>query len=282
MFKVNLIFIFLISVFLFSCSKKVVEKPIILEKDIELQMTEAYEEGLKELKRGDALYAAKKFNEAEILFPQSSYAPKAALMAAYSYYSQNYYGDSIAELERFIRIYPNHYNISYAEYLLGLCFYEQIVDETKDLQSIANAKKIFQNVIKRYPQTDFAIDAEFKLDLINDVMAAKEIYIGRYYVDKKKWISAINRFRTVIDDYDTTIYVEEALYRLVEIYYIIGLDEEAKKYASLLGYNYNSSEWYERSYSIFDKNYAKNKERNIKDKKNKAGSILKKFKSLFK
>ena len=282
MFKIKFIFIFLIFLFLLSCSKNVVEKTIIKEKDIELQMIEAYEEGLKELKKGDALYAAKKFNEAEILFPQSNYAPKAALMAAYSYYSQNYYGDSIAELERFLRIYPNYYNISYAEYLLGLCFYEQIVDETKDLQSIANAKKIFQNVVKRYPQTDFAIDAEFKLDLINDIMAAKEIYIGRYYVDRKKWISAINRFRTVIDDYDTTIYVEEALYRLVEIYYIIGLDEEAKKYASLLGYNYNSSEWYERSYSIFDKNYAKNKERNIKDKKNKAGSILKKFKSLFK
>ena len=203
-------------------------------------------------------------------------------MAAYSYYSQNYYGDSIAELERFLKIYPNHYNISYAEYLLGLCFYEQIVDETKDLQSIANAKKIFQNVVKKYPQTDFAIDAEFKLDLINDIMASKEIYIGRYYVDKKKWISAINRFRTVIDDYDTTIYAEEALYRLVETYYIMGLEEEAKKYANLLGYNYNSSEWYERSYSIFDKTYAKNKEKNIKNKKSKAESILKKFKSLFK
>ena len=113
-------------------------------------------------------------------------------------------------------------------------------------------------------------------------MASKEIYIGRYYVDKKKWISAINRFRTVIDDYDTTIYVEEALYRLVEIYYIMGLEEEAKKYANLLGYNYNSSKWYKRSYSIFDKTYAKNKEKNIKNKKNKAGSILKKFKSLFK
>ncbi|MDC0445219.1 outer membrane protein assembly factor BamD [Candidatus Pelagibacter sp.] len=282
MLKIKFIFIFLIFLFLLSCSKNVVEKTIIQEKDIELQMIEAYEEGLKELKRGDALYAAKKFNEAEILFPQSNYAPKAALMAAYSYYSQNYYGDSVAELERFLRIYPNHYNISYAEYLLGLCFYEQIVDETKDLQSIANAKKIFQNVVKKYPQTDFAIDAEFKLDLINDIIAAKEIYIGRYYMDKKKWISAINRFRTVIDDYDTTIYVEEALYRLVEIYYIMGLEKEAKKYANLLGYNYNSSEWYEKSYSIFDRNYEKNKERNFKDKKNKAESILKKFKSLFK
>ena len=282
MFKIKFIFIFFIFLFFLSCSKNIIEKPTIQEKDIELQMIEAYEEGLRELKRGDALYAAKKFNEAEILFPQSDYAPKAALMAAYSYYSQNYYGDSIAELERFFKIYPNHYNVSYAEYLLGLCFYEQIVDETKDLQSIANAKKIFQNVVKKYPQTDFAIDAEFKLDLINDIMAAKEIYIGRYYVDKKKWISAINRFRTVIDDYDTTIYVEEALHRLIEIYYIIGLEKEAKKYANLLGYNYNSSEWYEKSYSIFDKTYAKNKERNIKNKKNKTESILKKFKSLFK
>jgi outer membrane protein assembly factor BamD len=269
-------------VLLYSCSKKIPEKTITKEKDIELQMIEAYEEGLKELKRGDVLYAAKKFNEAEILFPQSNYAPKAALMAAYSYYSQNYYSDAIAELERFLKIYPKYSDVSYAEYLLCLCYYEQIVDETKDLQSIVNAKKVFQDVIKKYPKTDFAIDAEFKLDLINDILAAKEIYVGRYYVEKKKWIPAINRFRTVIDIYDTTIYVEEALYRLVEIYYIIGLEEEAKKYANLLGYNYNSSEWYEKSYSIFDKMYVQNKNRNIKDKKKKSNPILKKFKSLFK
>ena len=281
--KINFLTLTILIIFLLSsCTKETTIKSEIKEKSQELQVLEAYKEGVDSLEKGDVLYAAKKFNEAEILFPQSNYAPKAALMAAYSYYSQNYYGDAVAELERFLRIYPNHYNIGYAEYLLGLCFYEQIVDETKDLQSIVNAKNIFQNVVERYPQTDFAIDAEFKLDLINDIMAAKEIYIGRYYVDKKKWISAINRFRTVIDDYDTTIYVEEALHRLIEIYYIIGLEKEAKKYAKLLGYNYNSSEWYEKSYSIFDKTYAKNKERNIKNKKNKSESILKKFKSLFK
>jgi outer membrane protein assembly factor BamD len=280
MLKIKFLSVLLIFVFFSSCSKDVTEKTIIKKKDIELQMIEAYEEGLKELKRGDVLYAAKKFNEAEILFPQSNYAPKAALMAAYAYYSQNYYGDAIAELERFLRIYPNYYNVGYAEYLLGLCYYELIVDETKDLQSIINAKKVFQNVIEKYPQTEFAIDAEFKLDLINDILAAKEIYIGRYYVDRKKWISAINRFRTVIDDYDTTIYVEEALYRLVEIYYIIGLEEEAKKYANILGYNYNSSEWYEKSYSIFDRTYAQIKKQNTENKK-KSDSILKKFKSLF-
>ena len=280
MFKINFILILSLSIICFSCSKEIAEETIIQEKNMELQMIEAYKEGLEELERGDALYAAKKFNEAEVLFPQSDYAPKAALMAAYSYYSQNYYGDAIAELERFIKIYPNHYNISYAEYLLGLCFYEQIIDEKKDLQSIDNAKAIFLNVIKKYPNTDFAIDANFKLDLINDILAAKEIYIGRYYFDKKKWIAAINRFRTVTDDYDTTIYVEEALHRLVEIYYIIGLEEESKKYANLLGYNYMSSEWYEKSYSIFDKKYEINKKDSTSNK-NFTSSILKKFKSLF-
>ena len=280
MFKINFILILSLSIICFSCSKEIAEETIIQEKNMELQMIEAYKEGLEELERGDALYAAKKFNEAEVLFPQSDYAPKAALMAAYSYYSQNYYGDAIAELERFIKIYPNHYNISYAEYLLGLCFYEQIIDEKKDLQSIDNAKAIFLNVIKKYPNTDFAIDANFKLDLINDILAAKEIYIGRYYFDKKKWIAAINRFRTVTDDYDTTIYVEEALHRLVEIYYIIGLEEESKKYANLLGYNYMSSEWYEKSYSIFDKKYEINKKDSTHNK-NFTSSILKKFKSLF-
>ena len=280
MFKINFILILSLSIICFSCSKEIAEETIIQEKNMELQMIEAYKEGLEELERGDALYAAKKFNEAEVLFPQSDYAPKAALMAAYSYYSQNYYGDAIAELERFIKIYPNHYNISYAEYLLGLCFYEQIIDEKKDLQSIDNAKATFLNIIKKYPNTDFAIDANFKLDLINDILAAKEIYIGRYYFDKKKWIAAINRFRTVTDDYDTTIYVEEALHRLVEIYYIIGLEEESKKYANLLGYNYMSSEWYEKSYSIFDKKYEINKKDSTRNK-NFTSSILKKFKSLF-
>jgi outer membrane protein assembly factor BamD len=281
MTKIKYILISLIFLLMISCSKNIPEKKITVEKEMELQMIEAYNEGLKELERGDVLFAAKKFNEAEILFPQSDYAPKAALMAAYSYYSQDYYGDAIAELDRFIRVYPNHPRNDYAEYLLGLCFYEQIVDEKKDLQSITDAKITFMGLIKKHPKTDFAIDAEYKLDLINDVLAAKEIYIGRYYIEKKKWIPAINRFRLIVDEYDTTIYVEEALYRLVEIYYIIGLEDEAKKYANLLGYNYKSSEWYEKSYIIFNKIYAKNKEKNIKNKKGITNSLLKKFKSLF-
>ena len=271
----NFFHCFLIILLCLSCSKKEIKKSEIKEANLESQMIEAYEEGLKELKAGDVIYAAKKFNEAEILFPQSEYAPKSALMAAYSYYSQNYYGDAIAELIRFLRVYPNHKDIAYAEYLLGLCYYEQIVDEKKDLQSIVNAKKTFRNLISKYPESEFATDATFKIDLINEVLAGKEMFIGRYYFDKKKWISAINRFRIVVDNYETTIYVEEAIHRLVEIYYILGIETEAKKYANLLGYNYQSSQWYEKSFIVFNKNY---KIKNIKKEDN---PILEKFKSLF-
>ena len=274
----NYFYFFLIVLLCFSCSKKDIEKSTIQEVNLEAQMIEAYKEGLKELEAGDVIYAAKKFNEAEILFPQSEYAPKSALMAAYSYYTQNYYGDAMAELIRFIRVYPNHKDVVYAEYLLGLCYYEQIIDEKKDLQSILNAKKTFNSLISKYPDSEFATDAMFKIDLIDEILASKEMYIGRYYVDRKKWISAINRFRVVVDDYDTTIYAEEAIHRLVEIYYIIGIESEAKKYANLLGYNYQSSEWYEKSFIIFNKKYKKN---TIKDIKKENNSILEKFKSLF-
>ena len=238
-------------------------------------MIEAFEEGYKELENGDVLFAAKKFNEAELLYPQSNWAPKAALMAAYSYYSQDYYIDAIAETQRFIKIYPLHKNIDYAYYLLSLSYYEQIVDETKDLQSISLAKKNFETLINKFPNSSYVLDSKFKIDLINDILAAKEMYVGRYYFEKKKWIPAINRFRAVVDNYDTTIYVEEALHRLVEVYYTIGLKNEAKKYAQLLGYNYKSSEWYEKSYKLFNKSYEKN---TIKIKKKK--SLLSKLKSL--
>jgi len=274
----NYFYLFLIVFLCFSCSKKNIEKSSINEVNLESQMLEAYNEGLKELKSGDVLFAAKKFNEAEILFPQSEYAPKSALMAAYSYYSQNYYGDAMSELIRFLRVYPNHKDIVYAEYLLGLCYYEQIINEKKDLQSIVKAKKTFENLVSKYPNTEFATDAMFKIDLVDEILAGKEMYIGRYYIDRKKWISAINRFRVVVDNYETTIYVEEAIHRLVEIYYILGMELEAKKYANLLGYNYQSSEWYEKSFIVFNKKYKKNI---IKDIKKENNSILKKFKSLF-
>ena len=271
------IFIFLILIlFSLSCSKENIKKSTINEKSLDLQVIEAYQEGMKSLNQGDALYAAKKFNEAEILFPQSSWAPKSALMAAYSYYSQDYYLDGIQELKRFIKVYPNHKHISYAYYLLGISYYEQIVDEKKDLESILKAKETFNILIKKYPKTEYSLDAEFKIDLINVILAAKEIYVGRYYLQKKKWIPSINRFKTVINEYEKTIYVEEALHRLVEIYYTIGLTDEAKKYATLLGYNYQSSKWYEKSYMVFDKKYKKNKKKKVKKDK----SFIKKLRSL--
>tara|TARA_B100001109_G_C18796157_1_gene442566 strand:- start:387 stop:1127 length:741 start_codon:yes stop_codon:yes gene_type:complete len=244
-----------------------------------MQVLEAYEEGMNSLDGGDVIFAAKKFNEAELLFPQSKWAPKSALMAAYSYYSQDYYADAIMELERFTEVYPLDKNLDYAYYLMGLCYYEQIIDEEKDLQSITNAKKNFNIVLKNYPETEYAIDSSFKIDLINDILASKEMYIGRYYFDKEKWIAAINRFRTVTDNYETTIYTQEALHRLVEIYYILGLKEESEKYASLLGYNYQSSEWYKRSYGLFNLKY-KQKREELVNKNKKSKKIIEKFKSL--
>ena len=275
----KLVFILTLILLIAACSKKNVEENLINQKSLELQVLEAYKEGKDSLERGDVLFAAKKFNEAEILFPQSDWAPKSALMAAYSYYIQDYYGDAIAELRRFIRVYPKHRNLNYAYYLLAISYYEQIVDEKKDLQSIINAKKTFNIVIDKFPNTEYALDAEFKIDLINDILAAKEMYVGRYYIDKKKWIPAINRFREVVDNYDTTIYVEEALYRLVEVHYLLGLKNEAEKYAKLLGYNYQSSTWYEKSYVIFNEKYKINKKNSFK--KNKKSKIISKIKSLF-
>ena len=276
----RVIYLIIIFTIFISCSKNEGQVSLIKEKSLDLQVIEAYTEGKESLDRGDVLFAAKKFNEAELLFPQSIWAPKSALMAAYAYYTQDYYLNAIAELERFLRIYPNYKNIDYVYYLLAISYYEQIVDEKKDLQSIITSKKYFNILIENFPNTEYALDAEFKVDYINDILASKEMYLGRYYIQRKKWIPAINRFRYVIDEYDTTIYAEEALHRLVEVYYIIGLIEESKKYASLLGYNYQSSEWYEQSYSLFDKKYKKNKSNKLKKIKKENRSLLKRIKSL--
>ena len=200
-------------------------------------------------------------------------------MAAYSYFSQFYYSDSILELEKFLDKYKNHPQRDYAYYLLALSHYDQIIDETKDTNEILKAKKYFEIIIQKYPNTDFALDSEFKLELIQELLASKEMYLARYYVQREKWIPAINRFNKVVKDYDETIYVEEALHRLVELHYKIGLIDEAKKYAVLLGYNYQSSKWYEETYKILNKDYSKISKNN---KTGKEESIIKKFKDLLK
>jgi len=271
--KYNLVIIIFL-IFFSSCGKQMIKKSVVNEKSLNSQVLEAYKEGLKSLEEGDVLFAAKKFNEAEILFPQSEWAPKSALMAAYAYYIQDYYSDAIAELDRFKTVYPLDKNLDYAYYLLGLSYYEQIADEKKDLASIIKAKENFIYVINNYPNTEYALDSEFKLDLIDDIIASKYMFIGRFYFEKKKWIAAINRFRVVIDEYDKTIYVEEALHRLVEIYYLLGLKNEAEKYAKLLGYNYQSSQWYEKSYSVFDKKYKVKKRTKTEKKKSLAKKII--------
>ena len=276
----NIVKFLLIIVFIFlnSCSKDEKKISIIEEKEINLQMIDAYKEGVKALEEGDVIFAAKKFNEAEILFPQSEWAPRAVLMAAYSYYSQNYYGDAIYELERFIKTYPNDQRLSYAHYLLAICYYEEVIDEKKDLGPLVKAQSEFKFIIKNYPDSDFALDSKFKLDLINDVLASEEIYLGRYYIKREKWVAALNRFKNVVDNYNTTIYIDEALHRLVEIHYRLGLIEESKKYAAVLGYNYQSSKWYHASYIILNRDY----ESPIKKKNKKKGNfVIRKFKSLF-
>ena len=270
--------VFLISALLIlSCSKKDKIEATLEEGTIEEQMILAYKEGLEFLEKGDALYASKKFNEAEILFPQSIWAPKSSVMSAYSLYYYNYYGDAIFQLERHIKNYPNDKNLAYVHYLIAICYFEKLSDEKKDLEPLIQTQKKFKYIINNYPNTDFAIDAKYKLDLILDMLAAKEMYIGRHYMETEKWIGAINRFKNVINNYDDTVYVEEALHRLVEIYYKIGLIDEAKKVAYVLGYNYESGKWYENSYRVFNKSYKKVEI----DNKKKDFLLIKKFKSLF-
>ena len=272
-------FIFILLLFFtFSCSGKNKQEDlsIIKESSQDLQMIDAYKEGLDALDIGDGLGAAKKFNEAEMLFPQSIWASRAALMSAYSYYSQMYYDDAIYEIEIFLKKYKDNEREDYAYYLLALSHYEKISDEKRDLGPIIEAKKNFEIIIDKFPNTDFAIDSNYKLELINEILASKEMFIANHYLKKEKWIPAINRFKFVVDNYDRSIYVEEALHRLVELHYKIGLVEESKKYGAILGYNYQSSEWYEETYKVFNKNY---KKRSIKKRKRKS-LIVEKIKSL--
>ena len=268
----------LIFVLVVACSKEEKPENVLKEKGLDAQMIEVYNQAMEEFERGDVIYAGKKFGEAELLYPQSIWAPRAVLMSAYGYFSQGYYNYAINDLERFLVKYKNHPQTDYAYYLLALCHYDQIIDEKKDMNEILEAKKNFEYIINNFPNTEYATDSNFKLELITEIMASKEMYLARYYIDREKWIPAINRFKKVVNDYDRTIYVEEALHRLVELHYKLGMISEAQKYASLLGYNYKSSQWYEASYIILNKDYEKERV----SKKDNSGSILKKFKKLFK
>ena len=275
MFK-NLLILLLSIFLLFSCSKKN-NKSVIAEPTDEEKAISVYAEAVEALKKGDAFYAGKKFKEVEGLIPQGEWATKASLMASYSDYNRNAYSSAIFNLERHINNYPADKNIPYAHYLIAMCYYEQILDEKKFLEPLLKAKKKIEFIIQTYPDTDYAIDGSYKLDLIVDQLAAKEMSIARFYMKTEKWIPALNRLKIVVDEYEETVFIEEALHRLVEIYYRLGLVEESKQAAAILGYNYKSSEWYSRSYKVFNKKY---KPKKIKKEK-KMGLIRRKIKSLF-
>ena len=250
----NLFFIFLIT-FLLSCGGPKLDEQVIKPPTTNEEPIKIYQEGLDGMLEGNFLYASRKFSEAEGMLPQIDWASKSALMSSYCLYNINFYQEAVLNLERFIRIYPASPYISYAHYLIAISYYEQILDEDKDIQPLLVSKKKIEVYLERFPDTDYAIDLKFKLDLVINQLAAKELLIARYYIKNEKWIPAINRLKIIVEKYDKTIFIEEALHRLVEIYYKIGLENEAKSAAALLGYNYNSSEWYERSYKILNKNY---------------------------
>ena len=277
--EVKYLLIIFILFFLNSCAKEKNEDiSLIKETNQDLEIISAYREAYNALENGDPYFAAKKFLEAELLFPQSEWASRAALMASYSFYMQNYYAEALSNLERFLKTYPNDKELAYVHYLIAMFYYETIEDEKRDSGPLLKAKEKFKFVVENYSDTDFAIDAKFKLGLIEDILASKEMYLGRHYLKKGRWVASINRFKTVVDLYDETVFIEEALHRLVEINYKIGLLEESQNYANLLGYNYQSSDWYEKSYKLFNKEYVS--KANINKKKEKKG-VIKKFKKLF-
>ncbi len=254
--------IFLITV-IFSCSKN---NEVIYDPTNKVDPYILYKEGLEAFETNNFFFANKKFSEAELNFEKVELAAKASIMASFSLYGINFYDDAVENLERYLKTYPSDKNIIYAHYLLAIIYFEQISDEKKDLKPLLEANKKIDFFLNKYPNTDYAIDLKFKKNLIQNQLAAKELFIAKYYISTQKWVPAINRLKIITKKYDKTIFIEEALHRLVEIHYHIGLEDEAKKYAKILGYNYNSSEWFEQSYKILNKDY------NI----NNRGSVVKK------
>jgi len=272
--------IFVLAIHLNSCSKK----------DIEYQPKDKanpyvlYQEGFEAFEKGDYFYAEKKFTEAELNFEIVDFAAKSAIMSSYSLYGINFYSDALTNLERYLKKYPTDNNVIYAHYLIAIIHYEQIEDEKRDLQPLLDARSKIEFFLKEYPDTDYAIDLQFKQDLIQNQLAAKELYVAKYYISTQKWVPAIKRLKVIVKDYNKTVFIEEALHRLVEIYYYLGLNEESEKYAKILGYNYNSSEWFEQSYKVLNKDYVINKKlnqkviTNEKDSKNIIKRIIKMIK----
>ena len=257
----KLIYLFLIIFLTISCSKK---EPEVNIPPVKEESFNIYREAIVSMNRGDFFYASKKFSEAEAILPKIEFSAKAALMSSYCLYIINFYTESIAGLDRYTKQYPADKNIPYAHYLIAISLYEQILDEKKDIKPLLTTKEKINFFLKTFPNTEYALDLKFKLDLVNNQLAAKEMYIAKYYIKQQKWIPAINRLKDVVNNFSKTVFIEEALHRLVEVYYKVGLIEEAKATASILGYNYNSSEWYARTYKVLNKSYKLPKKADVK------------------
>ena len=268
----RLFFLTLLIIVSFSCSKN---DGIVYQSSNKVDPYLIYKEGLEAFENNDFFFANKKFSEAELNFEKVELAAKASIMASFSLYGINFYDEAVENLERYLKTYPSDKNIIYAHYLLAIIYFEQISDEKKDLKPLLQANKKINFFLNKYPDTDYSIDLKFKKDLIQNQLAAKELFIAKYYISTQKWVPAINRLKVITEKYDKTIFIEETLHRLVEIHYHIGLEEEAKKYAKILGYNYNSSEWFEQSYKILNKDYK------IKDKVSDNKKKLPENKSIF-
>ena len=234
-----------------SCSKK--EPEYEVRKKVNPYLI--YQEAYQSFEDGNLFFAQKKFTEAELSFKDVEHAAKSAIMATYCFYGINFYTEALANIERYLKKYPADKNLIYAHYLRAVIYFEQISDEKKDIEPLIKAKNEIDFFLKKYPESEYAIDLQFKKDLTINQMAAKELFIAKYYISVQKWIPAVNRLKNIVKNYDRTIFIEEALHRLIEIHYYLGLEEEAKYYAKILGYNYNSSEWFQQSYKILNKDY---------------------------
>ena len=257
-----------------SCSKN---KELVYEPQQQVSPYDLYKEAFEAFEKNDFFFSSKKFSEAELNFKDVDLAAKASIMSAYSLYGMNFYGEALESLARYLKIYPSDQNVIYAHFLIAIIYFEQISDEKKDIEPILKAYEKVNFFLEKYPNTDYAIDLKFKKDLIENQLAAKEMYIAKYYISIKKWVPAINRLKLIVKKYDETVFIEEALHRLVEIHYHIGLEQEAKKFASILGYNYNSSKWFEQTYKILNEDYKITKKVDLEDKRKQDKSFFKRI-----
>ncbi|NWG45727.1 MAG: outer membrane protein assembly factor BamD [Alphaproteobacteria bacterium] len=241
---------------------------------VEQPVDELYNAALAKAQDGLFLEAAVRFDEVERQHPYSVWARRAMLMSAYSYYQSNKYDEAILAAERFITLHPGNRDVPYAYYLIGICHYERITDVGRDQKATEQALGALDEVVRRFPTSEYARDARLKIDLTRDHLAGKEMEIGRYYLQKNQLIASINRFRTVIERYQTTTHVPEALHRLVEAYLALGVPGEAQTAAAVLGYNFPGSEWYEDSYALL-------KGRDLEPAENEGSWISKAWRSVF-